>query len=165
MSKRARNSRPRWHPLAGAAIATIGPFAASMVYAESPVGFETRYFYQRTMVAELLIKEAIAKRSGDKALTLYNSLADEVQVLINQPKSSDACNEAFLLLIPVTLFAYGRLAPEHAFPSQPAPLVSGVNEQLDQAWQSYRERRQVCERLLDQRETARILPERLSEAF
>jgi hypothetical protein len=139
--------------------------AGSAAFADSQPEFDSRYFYSRGLAAELLIKEAIAKRSGDRALTLYNSLADEALALSTRAKSPDACFEAFYALIPVALMAYGRLAPDQAHRTGPTPSDSEASESLDRAWMAYRERRVACHRLNGRAESAPILPERLSEAF
>jgi hypothetical protein len=138
--------------------------AGTKAFAESQTTFDSGYFNTRAVMAELLIKEAIAKRSGDRALTLYNSLSNEALALAIHPRSDGACFEAFLALIPVALIMYGRLAPND-YRSGPAPSESDARESLDSAWTFHRERRAACRQQHGLGETAHILPERLSEAF
>ena len=131
----------------------------SMAFSE---GFEPRYFYDRAVVAELLLKDAIRRRSGDPANVLFRTLADEVRLV--QPTTDTPCFQALSALVPVSLLAATLLAPERRQgPVEPSNFKDEI-ETLDGSWIFYREQRAKCARMLN-KGVPQILPERLSEAF
>ncbi|MBP2149941.1 hypothetical protein [Xanthobacter flavus] len=136
--------------------AAAGALLVSSAGADQPRRLTAQSFYDRAIVVEMVLIDAIRSNKPRRLLTLHNALLDEYEVTWGRAAETDGrvCARLISALAVVAVTAHEHMEQRTA----PSSMANS-------AWMNYRRDVAQCERQPGMVVFDRKLPEKLSEVF
>lgn len=136
--------------------AAAGALLVSSASADQPRRLTAQSFYDRAIVVEMVLIDAIRSNKPRRLLTLHNALLDEYEVTWGRAAETDGRVCARM----ISALAVVAAAVHDDVEKQTAP-----SSMANSAWMNYRRDVAQCERQPGVVVFDRTLPEKLSEVF